>query len=194
MTWKLLALSIRSSQIRLLLNPFGSSLVLTIVLRFAHVFCGALWVGMMTFQVFFLTPALTEMGPDAGKVMAGMMKRRLPVIMPIIALIAIVSGFWLFQRMSGGSMAALMATPMGQGFAWGGAIALLAFLIGIVVMRPAMMKSMKLMAEITSAPPPQRSGMQAEVQKLRARATVLGNVVTVMLLLTLGLMAVARYR
>ena len=167
--------------------------MLTIVLRFAHVFFGALWVGMMTFQVFFLTPTLTEMGPDAGKVMAGMMKRRIPVIVPIFALIAIISGMWLFQRMSGGNMAALMATPMGQGFAWGGAISLLAFLIGVAVMRPMMMKSMKLMAEITSAPPPQRSGMQAEIQKLRARATVLGNVVTVMLLLTLGLMAVARY-
>ena len=60
-------------------------------------------------------------------------------------------------------------------------------------MRPMMMKSMKLMAAISSAPPPERSGMQAEIQKLRGRAELLGNVVTVMLLLTLGLMAVARY-
>ncbi|MGE5801865.1 MAG: hypothetical protein ACM358_06385 [Gemmatimonadota bacterium] len=167
--------------------------MLTILLRFAHVFFGALWVGMMTFQVFFLAPTLTEMGPDAGKVMAGMMKRRIPVIMPIFALIAIISGMWLFQRISGGNMAALMATPMGKGFAAGGAIALLAFLIGIVVMRPAMMRSMKLMQEIASAPPDRRPGMQAEIQKIRARGEVLGKVVTVMLLLTLGLMAVARY-
>jgi len=167
--------------------------VLTIVLRFAHVFFGALWVGMMAFQVFFLTPTLTEMGPDAGKVMAGMMKRRIPVIMPIFALIVIISGMWLLQRISGGNMGALMATPMGKGFAAGGAIAVLAFLIGVVVMRPMMMKSMKLMEQITSAPPPQRSGMQAEIQTLRARATVLGNVVAGMLLVTLALMAVARY-
>lgn len=167
--------------------------MLTIVLRFAHVFCGALWVGMMAFQVFFLAPVLAEMGPDAGKVMGGMMKRRIPVIMPIIALIAIVSGMWLFQRTSGGNMAALMATPMGKGFAWGGAIALLAFLIGIVVMRPAMMKSMKLQESMGSLPPDQRAAAQAEIKKIRDRGTVLGQVVTVMLLLTLGLMAVARY-
>jgi uncharacterized membrane protein len=168
-------------------------LVLTIVLRFFHVFGGALWVGLMAFQVFFLSPTLTEMGPDAGKVMAGMMKRRLPVIMPILGLIVIISGMWLLQRMSGGNMGALMATPMGKGFALGGAIATLAFLIGVVAMRPMMMKSMKLMAEITSAPPPQRSGMQAEIQKLRARAELLGNVVAWMLFGTLALMAVARY-
>ena len=167
--------------------------MLTIVLRFAHVFFGALWVGMMAFQVFVLSPTLTEMGPDAGKVMAGLMKRRIPVIMPLFAFIAIISGMWLFQRMSGGNMGALMATPMGKAFAAGGAIALLALLIGIVVMRPAMMRGMKLMAEITSAPPPQRSAIQAEIQSLRARGEVLGKVVAVMLLVTLGLMAVARY-
>jgi len=160
--------------------------VLTLVLRFSHVFFGALWVGMMAFQIFFLGPALSEAGPDAGKVMAGLMKQRIPVIMPVIALIALVSGMWLFQRLSGGNMAALMATPMGKGFAWGGAIALLAFLIGVVVMRPIMMKSMTLMQ---SGDPAQRS----EAQRLQARASTLGKLVSWMLLITLGLMAVARY-
>lgn len=167
--------------------------MLTIVLRFAHVFCGALWVGMMAFQVFFLGPALGEVGPDAGKLMAALAKRRIPVIMPIIALIALVSGMWLFQRMSGGNMAALMATPMGQAFAWGGAAALLAFLIGIVVMRPAMMRSMKLAESLASAPPDERAKRQAEIQRLRARGTTLGTVVTGLLLFALAAMAVARY-
>jgi uncharacterized membrane protein len=157
-----------------------------IVLRFAHVFFGALWVGMMAFQMFFLGPALAEAGPDSGKVMAGLMKRRIPVIMPLIALIALVSGMWLFQRDSGGNMKALMATPMGQGFAWGGVLALIAFLIGVVVMRPMMMKSMKLMQ---SGDPMHRP----EIQRLQKRANTLGTVVSVMLLVTLGLMAVARY-
>jgi hypothetical protein len=160
--------------------------VLTLVLRFAHVFFGALWVGMMAFQIFFLGPSLAEAGPDAGKVMAGLMKRRLPVIMPIIALIVLVSGMWLFQRLGGANMKALMATPMGQAFAWGGAISLVAFLIGVVVMRPLMMKSMKLMQ---SGDPAHRP----EIQRLQARASTLGKLVSVMLLITLGLMAVARY-
>ena len=167
--------------------------MLTIVLRFAHVFFGALWVGMMTFQIFFLMPALAEAGPDAGKVMGAFARRRIPIIMPIIAFIALISGFWLFFRMAGGNMGALMATPMGKAFAWGGAIALLALAIGMIGMRPIMMRSMKLMEGIASAPPDQRATMQAEIQRLRARGNVLGQVVTVMLLVTLGLMAVARY-
>lgn len=167
--------------------------MLTIILRFAHVFFGALWVGMMAFQVFFLGPALGEVGPDAGKLMGALVKRRIPLIMPIFALITLVSGFWLFQRMSGGNMEALMATPMGKGFAIGGASALLAFLIGIIVMRPAMMRSMKLMASMASAPPDQRAALSAEIQRLRDRGTRQGNVVAVMLLFTLAAMAVARY-
>ena len=106
-----------------------------LVLRFAHVFFGALWVGMMAFQTFFLMPALAEVGPDAGKVMAALMRRRIPVILPIVALITLVSGFWLFQRLSGGAAAGLMRTPMGLAFGSGGLAALLAFLLGIVVMR-----------------------------------------------------------
>jgi hypothetical protein len=167
--------------------------VLTLVLRFAHVVCGALWVGMMAFQVFFLAPVLAEIGPGAGPLMAAFVKRRLPVIMPLLALIAIVSGMWLFQRMSGGNMGALMATPMGKAFGFGGLIALLAFLIGVVVMRPAMMRSMKLAESIASASPAERANMQAELQKLRARGSLLGTVVAWMLLGTLTLMAVARY-
>jgi uncharacterized membrane protein len=111
--------------------------VLTLVLRFAHVFGGALWVGMMAFQVFFLMPALGEVGPDGGKVMGALARRRIQVIMPLLALIVLVSGMWLFQRMSGGNMATLMATPMGKAFALGGAIALIAFVGGMIVMRPA---------------------------------------------------------
>jgi len=167
--------------------------MLTLILRFAHVFFGALWVGMMAFQVFFLMPALGEAGPDAGKVMAALAKRRIPVIMPIIALIALVSGMWLFQRMSGGNMGALMATPMGQAFAWGGGASLIAFLVGIVVMRPAMMRSMKLAESLPSAPPQERATRSAEIQRLRARGVFLGKVVMYLLLFALAAMAVARY-
>ena len=157
-----------------------------LVLRFAHVFFGALWVGMMAFQMFFLGPALEEAGPAAGSVMAGLMKRRLPVIMPLIALIALVSGMWLFMRLSGDNMAVVWGSKMGKAFGTGGAIALLAFLIGVVAMRPIMMKSMTLMQ---SGDPAHRP----EIQRLQARASTLGKLVSYMLLVTLGLMAVARY-
>jgi len=160
-----------------------------LVLRFSHVFFGALWVGMMAFQTFFLMPALAEVGPDSGKLMAALMRRRLPVILPIVALITLVSGFWLFQRLSGGAPAGLMRTPMGLAFGSGGLAALLAFLLGIVVMRPAMMRSTALQQSLASASPEERATRSAEIQRLRARGAMTGWVVMILLLYALGAMA-----
>jgi len=83
-------------------------------------------------------------------------------------------------------MAVVWGSRMGQAFGTGGAIALFAFLIGVVVMRPLMMKSMQLMQSGDPAHKP-------EIQRLQARASTLGKLVSYMLLVTLGLMAVARY-
>jgi hypothetical protein len=167
--------------------------MLQIVLRFSHVFFGALWVGMMAFQVFFLTPALSTAGPDAGKVMGALMRMRIPIILPIFALITLVSGFWLFQRLGGANMQVLMASTMGKAFALGGVSALLAFLIGVIAMRPIMMRSMKLQESLASASPADRATISADLGRLRARGATMGKVVTVMLLFTLAAMAVARY-
>lgn len=164
-----------------------------LVIRFSHVFFGALWVGMMAFQTFFLMPALAEVGPDSGKLMAALMRRRIPIILPIVALITLISGFWLFQRLSGGEAAGLMRTPMGMAFGSGGAAALVAFLLGIIVMRPAMMRSTTLAESLASASPDDRAKLSAEMQRLRARGARTSWVVMIFLLYALGAMAVARY-
>lgn len=167
--------------------------MLQIILRFSHVFFGALWVGMMAFQVFFLMPALSAAGPDAGKVMGALARTRIPVIMPIFALLTLISGFWLFQRLSGGSPEVLMRTPMGIAFGTGGVIALLAFAVGMIVMRPAMLRSMKLQESLATASPADRAAISAELGQLRARGTTMSTVVAVALLFTLAAMSVARY-
>src|SRR5437870_6804027 len=164
-----------------------------LVLRFAHVFFGALWVGMMAFQTFFLMSALAEAGPDGGKLLAALIRRRIPVILPIVALITLVSGFWLFQRLSGGAAAGLMRTPMGLAFGSGGLAALLAFLLGIVVMRPAMMRSTELAQSLASASSEERAMRSAEIQRLRARGAMTGWVVMILLLSALGGMAVVGF-
>jgi len=157
-----------------------------LILRFTHVVSGALWVGMMAFQTFFLMPALGEVGPDGGKIMGALMRRRIPIVMSVIALLTIISGIWLFQRLSGGNGEALMATPMGKGFALGGAAALLAFLYGVIVLRPAMMRSMKLAAAGDPS-------LRTEIERLRARGATGSKIVAGLLFLALAAMSVARY-
>lgn len=160
--------------------------MLTLVLRFTHVFFGALWVGMFIYQVYFLMPALGEAGPDAAKLMPALARRKIPAFMLGFAILAVGSGLWLFLRMAGGNPGALMATPMGKGFAFGGAAALIAFLLGVIVVRPAMMRSMKLAAS-------QDPAFAQEIQRLRARSVAMGRWVAILLLVALAAMAVARY-
>lgn len=156
-----------------------------LTLRFLHIFFGALWVGMMFMTTFFVSPAVLETGPEGGKVMQALARRKIMIIMPIFALITIISGVLLFDRLAGGDHASLMRTPMGKAYAWGATFSLVGFLLGITVMRPAMMKIQRL-----SADPAQNA---AEIQRLRKRSGVTSNIVAVLLLGALGLMAVGRY-
>jgi len=152
---------------------------LVIVLRLVHIVLGALWVGMMAFTAFFLAPALGDTGPEGGKVMAALQRRGLMTFMPIIALLTIASGVWLMQRVYGG-MAGLTASPMGKAFAIGGTAALIAFLLGIVVARPAMVR-----ANASTDP--------AEIQRLRARGAAVARIAALLVFFAAGAMAVARY-
>ncbi len=167
--------------------------MLMIVLRFLHVVSGALWVGMFAFMTFFLMPAFAEAGPEGAKVQGALMRRRIPVIMPVIALVTLVTGFWLFQRLSGGAAGAFMKTPTGRAFGVGGLSALLAFVVGVIVGRPVMMRMAKLGESLPTAAPADRPGITAEMQRLRGRSATLNRVVMVLLLLALTAMAVARY-
>lgn len=152
---------------------------LTLTLRLLHVMGGAVWVGMMVFNVFFLGPAFAEAGPAGAAVGAALQKRRVMVVTPVIALLTILSGIGLMERVYGG-MGALAATRGGMVLIIGAVVTIVAFLFGIVVMRPVMMRAM-----VTTDP--------AEGQRLRARAAVMGQAVGYALLFVLAAMAVARY-
>lgn len=152
---------------------------LIVVLRFAHIVSGALWVGMLAFTVFFLSPALAEVGPDSGKVMAALQRRRLMVVMPVIALITIISGFWMMAKLYGGS-GGFMGTRMGMTLSIGALSALLAFVVGIVAMRP-------IMTRLATTTDP------AEAARLRARSATVSRIVVWLVLLAVAAMAVARY-
>ena len=157
---------------------------LLVVLRLVHIVFGVVWVGMMTFTVFFLIPAIAEAGPEGGKVMAALQRRRILTVMPITALLTIASGIWLMLRVYGG-MGGLLASRMGVTLNVGATAALLAFILGIALMRPAMARA----AALAQDP----AANKDEIQRLRARGAAVGRVVALLLLLAAGAMAAARY-
>ena len=167
---------------------------LVIVLRLIHVVGGALWVGMATFVTYYLQPAVQEVGPDGGKVMAAIQRRGIMTLMPILAVLTLVSGLWLYMRAAGGQHGAYARSGPGMAFGLGGLAAILAWLTGMLVMRPAMLKAMTLAQSLgASASAEERQRIGAESQRLRARAAVAGKATTHLLFLAIAAMAVARY-
>lgn len=163
-----------------------------IVLRIIHVTCGVFWAGTMFFMALFMERAIRRAGPAGGAVMQQVMQMGYQVFMPIVALLTLISGFWMYGTVSGGQ-AEWFRSNTGMTLGVGGMLALLAFLFGIIVMRPMMLKVQKLATEAQAAPPEQRDALMARVAPLRARGTFFLRLIALMLIVVVLTMAVGRY-
>jgi uncharacterized membrane protein len=165
-----------------------------LVLRIVHVLGGIFWVGSGLFTTFFLMPALGRAGPPAaGPVMGALQQRRLFTILPVVAVLTIISGARLLQIVSGGFAPAYFASRTGQTLLWSGVAAVGAFLVSILVARPAAVRSGQLSASLASVPDVQRAARAAEIEHLRRRSGLAGTIAMVLLVSAAIGMAVARY-
>jgi len=163
-------------------------------MRITHVVVGAFWVGAVVFMAFFLTPAVAEAGPDGAKVMAGLIRRKVLNIIPIVALVNIISGLWLFWRLTGGFDRTLSGTPGAMVFGTGGILAIIALHIGLLAMRRNLLKAGALAAKAGGLPDgAENAALMADAMARRKRAMRAGPIVAVMLLVTSALMAIGHY-
>ncbi len=168
--------------------------LLVLILRLLHIVLGVFWAGTLIFLAVFLVPSVQDVGPDGAKVMAALQRRRFLDVMPIVAALTILSGLWLYWRMSGGFNPAWVTSPVGLALGIGGLLALVAFGIGVGIMRPAALRAGAL-AELVSQSPEglDRSAQLSTVQRLRRRSAIAGRLVAALLAVATALMAVARY-
>lgn len=164
-----------------------------IVLRIIHIVCGIFWVGATMFTAAFLLPALRDAGPDGAKVMAGITKRKFMEIMPVVAILTMLSGLWMLSRASGGFNSTYFSTRPGMGYSTGATAAIVAFIIGMSFVRPSMKRAAELGQAAAQASAEDKAKLGAQAQALRARANTAGNVVAVLLVTAAIAMAVARY-
>ncbi len=165
-----------------------------LVLRIVHILGGIFWLGSGLFTAFFLMPALGRVGPAAvGPVMGALQQRRLFTILPIVAVLTILSGVRLLQIASVGFAPAYFASRTGQTFLWSGVAAVIAFLLSVLVARPAAVRSGQLSASLASIAEAERGARASEIDKLRRRGGVASTVATVLLVGAAIGMAVARY-
>ena len=164
-----------------------------IVLRLIHIVGGIFWVGSTVSITLFVVPALTTSGVNAGQVFAALQRRRFFTILPLVAVLTIASGLRLIWIASGGFSHQYFATGTGRTFGLAGSAAIVAFLLGIFVARPAAARSGKLTGSLASAPEEQRARITSEVATLRRRGAVATAVAVSLLVLSAAGMAIARY-
>jgi uncharacterized membrane protein len=166
----------------------------TLVLRLVHIVCGVYWAGTLMFLATLLQPAVAEAGPGGAAVQQGLMRRRMLEIIPVMAILTILSGIELYRRASGNFSTDWMVTGPGLSLTLGGLASLIAFAIGMTILRPSAKRTGPLAQKAQGLPEgAEREALMAEVQRLRRRMAVGGRVVAGLLLVAVVSMAVFRY-
>ena len=164
-----------------------------IFLRVVHVVGGVFWAGAILFVVHFLEPAVRDAGPDGAKVMQALRKHHYLEVVPIVAALTLLSGYglyWLdFGRVHPGPGASVAELT----FAVGGLTSLVAFVIGVSLLRPSALRIGALGAELAQAPAERQTTLQEEIGRLRVRMRKSGRWVVRLLGIAIITMAVGRY-
>lgn len=164
-----------------------------VVLRLLHILSAVFWAGGVMYATFFVLPSIAEAGPAGGAVMAGMQRRKIMVVLPVVSLTTILTGLRLLQVLSNGFSAEYFQTAMGETILVVAVATIVAFLIGFLVVRPSMTRVMALMARRDKVTPDERLGIDVEAGVLRGRARIANTAVAFILIIATALMAVARY-
>jgi hypothetical protein len=163
------------------------------VLRLVHIVGGVFWVGSAMFAALLLAPTLQALGPGGGPVMNQLVKvRKMPLIMMVSSIVTIVAGVWLLVIDSAGQ-AEWMRSGTGMTFGIGGVLAILGFVIGMAVNAPASKRLAAIGSAAGARGGPPNAEEQAEIRRLQGRMSAASKIVTVLLVLATGAMAIARY-
>jgi uncharacterized membrane protein len=165
-----------------------------LVLRLVHILGGMIWVGSGIFTTFFLLPTLAQAGPAAGQVIAGLQRRRLFTVLPIVALLTILSGVRLMQITSAGFSAEWFNSGPGRTYAWSGLAAIVGFLVGVIISRPAAMRAARVGASMaTATDAAERASLAATLERYRRTSSISSLVSVGLVVLAAAGMAIARH-
>ncbi|HEX5004842.1 MAG TPA: hypothetical protein VFV65_05965 [Gemmatimonadales bacterium] len=167
---------------------------LLLLMRLLHVLLGAFWAGTLVFAAVFLIPSVRDAGPDGSEVMAGLMRRGYMTVMPAVALLTILSGFWLYWHTMATAGPAWAGSMAARVYGVGAIAALVAFGIGMILIRPSGKIVMAGMAALPAAAEgPEREALMARMAAARARMGSGSRWVAFLLVIATTCMALARY-
>ena len=151
-----------------------------------HVSFGILWAGGAVAVGMFVIPSVFEAGPGGGPVMAGILKRRFPIVMTVSGAVVVLTGLRMYSILVSG---AWIVTPQGIVLSLGALAGLGAFVVGFFVQKPTAEKLGALGAQISAAGKPPTPDQAAELDRLRTKLAKVAKVTSWHLIVAAVLMA-----
>lgn len=168
------------------------NLYVILILRVLHVGGGILWVGTAIFYLFLLVPAVKAAAPAGQKVMQNLGPRIGP-FMGIVTTVTVVSGALLYVRFFNGGLDWIWKTGAGLAFTIGAIAALGSYILGSAYFGKTQEKIGELGAVMESAGGPPKPEQIKEMNRLQSSLMKAYQIDTVLLVIALLAMAVARY-
>ncbi len=168
--------------------------IILIAARILHIGLGVFWAGTIFFFVFLLEPSVRSVGPQGGLVMMALQRRKFMIILPVAAGLTILSGIYLYWRVSGGFALDWISAPIGEALTLGSVTSIVAFVIGVFFMRPAALEVGRLSASLANVnESEERDAISARIEDLKSRSRTYARWVAICLGVAVITMAVARY-
>ena len=168
--------------------------LLFLAIRALHVLLAATWLGSVGLMVLFVLPAMKETGPAAGPMMRNIGGRGLNAYMGVLGGVTVVTGFYLYWRLTGHFDPALSATRAAMVFGTGGIAGLISTIIGGAVVGRNMAKMGALGGKAATLPEgPERAALMTELTAARDRGIAGARTVFVLQLIAATCMAVGHY-
>ena len=164
-----------------------------LVLRVLHIVGAVIWAGTGIFVAVFLLPAMGMAGPAGAPVMGALVKRRLFVIVPTVAVITMLAGLRMMWIASGGYSEAYFTSRTGATYGIGAVCAIAAFTVFMLINHPAIGRMGQLQQQIAQAPEADRGPLMAQVHAVRNRAAKGSRASALLLTVTAVCMALGRY-
>jgi uncharacterized membrane protein len=159
-----------------------------IVLRLVHIVAGSFWVGAALAMTLFVEPSAHEAGPAGSQFMQRLGQSKYGLTMTIAAILTVVGGYLLY-----GYLGYTLRSLTGVILLIGGLVATVSLIYGGAVTGPTTAKLGKLGAAIQAGGKPPTPEQLSELQALQATLQQAARINTVLVVVALVLMVVARY-
>jgi hypothetical protein len=165
-----------------------------VILRILHIACGVMWAGTAFIMAFYIFPAVNKSGPDGPKMMQAISgTNKFPLMLMIVSTLTLLSGFLLMWQLSAGFNGAWFLSKYGMSLAIGGGAALIAFLQGFAINRPALLRMQAIGAAVAAAGKGPSEQERVELLSIRSRIYFSSLLIAGWLLVAVVTMAGARY-